>query len=183
MRAARSTLVVLATIVLGLLAGCTTSADLTEAEKALLVTESDFVEYGLEAGEKPLGSFTKTHDWVNRSNEYSYQSPDGAGYYVYNVVSRESSASNALVSNASTKAGLKIGFMSSGVIEKPIPLKQPIGSQSTLALLMKDGKPIGNTFTAIVGKTSVLLIYSGIYFETEEDFREFIAEKLPKYRT
>jgi hypothetical protein len=166
---------------LALMGGCTTSTDLTDAEKALLVTESDFVEYGLEAEETPTGSFTKTHDWLNRSDEYSYETPDAAGYYVYNVVSVESTSSNAAVSNVSNKAGLKIGFMSAGVTQKPIDLKRPIGSQSVLTLLMKDDKPIGNTFTAIVGKTSVLLIYSGIYFETEDEFREFIDDKLGRY--
>jgi hypothetical protein len=170
-------------LVLGLLAACSKSTDLTQAEKALLITEADFVEYGLEASNTPQGSFSKTHDWLNRSNEFEYQTPDGKNYYVYNIVTLERSSRDAVVTNLSTKAGLKIGFLSSGVTEKPVTFKQPIGSQSALTILMKDGKPIGNTFTAVVGKTSIFLIYSGIYFETEEEFREFIDEKIKRYRT
>jgi hypothetical protein len=170
-------------LLLAMLAGCTKSSDLTAAEKALLVTEADFVAYGLEASATPQGAFTRTRDWINRANEYEYQSRDGADYYVYNIVTFERSSREAAVTNFSTKAGLKIGFMSSGVTEKPVAFEKPIGSQSLLTILMKDGKPIGNTFSAVVGKTSVLLIYSGIYFETEEEFREFIEEKVKLYRT
>lgn len=120
---------------------------------------------------------------LNRSKEYSYTSPEDGGFYVYNTVTVERTSGKALEGHALNKAGPMIGFLSAGVTEKTIELREPIGTQSSLTLLMKNGKPIGNTFTAIVGHTSVLLIYSGIYFETENEFREFIQDKIKKYRT
>lgn len=161
---------------------CTVSTDLSDAEKALLVTEADFGEYGFDDA-LPTGKFEKTR-YFDRSVELTYESLESAEQlYVFCSVSIERSAADALTSEAANKTGVLVGLKSAGVIEKPVELKQTIGSRSKLSLLMKDGKFIGNSFHAIIDKKAVMLLVYGLYFENEAEFREFIDPKIEPIRT
>jgi len=159
------------------LSACTTSTDLSDAEKSILVTELDFADFGGEQG-AVSGRFEKTIDHINRATEFTYQTPDESDIYIVSTVSVERSAADALASEVANKAGILIGLRSAGVIDVPIEMTKPYGSRSSLSVLKKDGKPIGNMLHAVLGKKIVLLVFSGIYFDTEAGFRELMDAKM-----
>lgn len=164
-----------------LVSGCSISTELTDREKALLVTEQDFQRYGFTTGSAPSGHFLKTEDYTNLSTEYSYQTPDGQGeIYIHNSVTLERSAANALTTELASRGGMMIGLSSEGVKEVPLKLTKQYGSRSSLSILKKDGKSIGNSFTAVLDKKIVLLVFSGTYFEKAEDFQDFMDEKMAR---
>jgi hypothetical protein len=168
-------------LVSALLLSCSVSSDLSDVEKSVLVTEADFQDYGVKAGDQPAGKFEKTTDHINRSTELSYATPDGSeGIYVASSVTVEKSAADALSTEWANKAGVLIGLKSAGVEEAPVKFAKPYGARSNLSVLMKDGKPIGNRLNAVVDKRVVMVIFSGIYFDTETDFREFFDAKMQR---
>lgn len=163
---------------LSLLMSCTETHELSEQEKAALVTELDLMPPE-DLGVAPRGAFAKETDYLNQSTGMSYQTEAGEGpVYVYNTVSIERSFSNSLTNEFATKGGLMIGLKSEGIEEVPIRLTKQYGSRSSLSKLMKDGRAIGNAFNAVIGKKFVVLVFSGIYFESAEEFQQFIDGKM-----
>jgi hypothetical protein len=161
------------------LSGCSISTELTEQEKALLVTEQDFQRYGYSVSSAPSGQFVKTEDYMNLSTDLSYQTPEGEGeIYIHNSVTLERSASNAIATELASKGGMMIGLSAEGVKEVPLKLTKQYGARSSLAVLKKDGKSIGNSFTAVIDKKIVVLIFSGTYFESADEFQDFIDQKM-----
>lgn len=166
-----------------LLLGCSVSHELSEAEKSMLLTESDFAEYGFKYEQKTYGKFEKTIDYLNRSTELGYQSTEGSELYVYSTVTIERSAAAALATELTGKVGVLVGLKSSGAVESPIKLTKPYGTRASLSLLKKDGKPLGNRFSAVIDKKVVMVVFGGLYFETEASFREFFAAKMQSIET
>ena len=160
-------------------AACTTSHDLSEIERSLLLTESDFPEFELPAAPQPRGEFTKTEDYANRATELNYEFLDETrGIYVSSTLSIERNPGNVLITELTSDSGLRIGLSTQGIKEKPVKLKRSYGKRASLALLMMDDQPVGNHFTVVSGKKVMTLIFTGVYFEEEEDFAAFITPKL-----
>jgi len=157
-----------------LLAGCSTSHDLSDAEKSALMTEKDFAAYS----EKPVkglqGAFKKTTHYLGNSYQLEYQNDaKKAEFFVYSILAVEDSDAKAVTMVVSYKTGVAVGFKYSGIQEEPIKLSKP-GQQDSLSLLKYEGKPAGNLFTTVIDKKVVLLMFTGIYFDNEDAFREFI---------
>lgn len=160
-------------------AACTTSHELSETERSLLLTECDFPGFELPNPLQPKGEFTRTEDYVNRSTELSYELLDeNHGIYVSSTLSIERNPGNVLITELTSDSGLKIGFSTQGIKEKPVKLKRSYGKRASLALLMMNDQPVGNHFTVVSGKKVLTLIFTGVYFEEEEEFAAFIAPKL-----
>jgi len=163
-----------------LLSGCQISHDLTSEERAILVTEHDLV--GVQGSKQAAGKFEKTVDYSSFSTEYTYESEEDATLFILSSVRVERTAANALSSEWTNKGGLAFGMSLNGLKEEPIPLTKQYGSRAKLALLTKDGKPVGNIFHAVIDKKVVMLLYSGIYFDRAEDFQKFIDPKMERVR-
>jgi len=167
-----------------LLLSCSTSNDLTDSEKSVLLTELDFREYGLKGEGQAAGRFTKTVDYINRSTELSYETPDDIeGIYISSSVVVERSAADALGTELANKAGVLIGFKAAGIQEVELAMSKPYGARSTVSIMKKDGKPIGNRVAVVVDKKVIMVIFSGIYFDTEARFREFFDGKIERVTT
>ena len=162
-----------------MLAACSTSHDLSEAERRVLLTECDFAELDLPANARPSGEFTKTEDYANRSTELAYEQLDTErGIYVNATLTIERNPGNILVSEFASRGGLKIGLASQGIEERPIPLSQRYGKRASLGLLIMEGQPVGNHFNVVDGNKLMTVLFTGFYFENEQDFAAFIAPKL-----
>lgn len=166
-----------------MLAACSTSHDLSEAERRVLLTECDFVELDLPADARPTGEFTKTEDYANRSTELAYELLDEKrGIYVNATLAVERNPGNVLVSEFASRGGLQIGLSSQGIEERPIPLTQRYGKRASLGLLIMEGKPVGNHFDVVDGNKFMTVLFTGVYFDNEQDFAAFIAPKLALLR-
>lgn len=155
-----------------LLAGCSRTDQLNEDEKALLLDVTNFHEYGVPAG----GSYRKNVDYVDRTIALNYEYETGK-FYLYNRVSLHSTAADALMMTRVERLGLSIG-MRDQLQELPLQLSEALQSQMTLKLLLRDGRPVGNVFYGHLGRKSILLVFTGVYFDTAEAFEALFAEQI-----
>jgi len=175
----RWTLCILLSLVL--LGGCSTSHDLSEDEKAVLMTEKDFANYSDRAGKSIKGQFKKTINYLNRSYQLEYKNdPKVAKFFVYSIVSVEDSVAKATNMEVSFRAGVTIGFKYGGMEEEPMKLNKDIGNHASLSLLKYQGKPAGNLLTTVIDKKTVVLMFTGIYFDNENDFHDFVDGYIAK---
>ena len=157
------------------LVACSVSEDLTESERALLLTEADLRR---EPTPALAGKYQKVSR-IDKSRELSYvYEKEGSGLYLSNTLTVDTSAANALVTEGAQKTGLMIGLRVNGVVEEPIAQSVKYGDRSSLTILKKDGRPMGNVFTAVAGKKVYVVIFSGIYFDDAAAFDSFIAGKI-----
>jgi hypothetical protein len=162
---------------LGLLA-CSVSGELTGSERALLLTEADFRLTGRAADAPLQGKYRKMTNQLDKSRELSYvYEKEGSGFYLSNTLTLDFSPGNALITEGAQKAGLMIGLTAAGVSEDPIELTAKYGDRASLTLLRKEGKPIGNVFTAVAGKKVFVVVFSGVYFDDAAVFDGLIAPK------
>jgi len=162
--------------------GCSVSADLDDNERALLVTEVDFKEFAPPIQSGVTGMYSKRTSYLERKVELSYKlDASGPSFYLFNNVTIESSATQALITQAAQKAGLMIGLKSNGIVEEPVKLGLSYGEKTSLSLLKRSGKPIGNVFMSVIGRKVYLLVFSGIYFDDAEAFGTFIAQKMDTF--
>ena len=157
------------------LLACTVSEDLSETERAVLLTERDFHPFGL----KPVpdaGKYKKTVNRLDGSRELTYLfEKDGVPLYVSSTLRVDSSAASAIVNEGAQKTGLTIGLKAAGVDTEPLTLREKYGERASLALLTKDGRPVGNLFTMVSGKKVYISFFTGIYFNDLAEFHRLIA--------
>lgn len=185
-RAAHGALLV--AIALCALAACSREQPVSDADKAIFLRAGDLEQFNVryedvEASE----TFTKTRHF-DGTHEVSYQflTPESESerpLYIYISVSVERRAADALIAQKAGKLGLSIGFGTEGTEEREMPVKLPYGDDARLALLVRDGRPIGNTFSMRDGSKTYLLIMSGLYFSDAEMFKSVIAPKLERFAT
>jgi hypothetical protein len=161
------------------LAACSKTTQLTEHERVMLLTESDFASFGMEHYERePNGTYEKMHSYLDRSVDYSYEyeDPDGA-FYILSTVTDDSSNASARVTETAQKVGILIGLKAGGVVEKPLKLARTYGSKATLTLLMHKDQPVGNVFSAVMEDKVLLIMFTGVYFDAAEEFDELISSQ------
>jgi hypothetical protein len=159
--------------------GCTTREDPTPAEKRLLLTAEDLLPFGLPAERLGPEKFEKTLNFFDRSIELSYVMDASAkGLYVMSSVSVEASEREVALGDKAFDVGMKIGLKSGGLEEAPITTAPVFGRKSRLSLLKKEGRPVGNLFTAIVGTKIFLVLTTGLYFDDPALFGKIITPKI-----
>jgi len=160
------------------LAACDAQQPLTETDKALFVRVADLAVFGVgypdaEARE----SFTKAKQ-LDGAYEltYKFETASGAQRPLYMHVSATvgRTASDATLAETAEKVGLLVAFRKNGVLESEVAGVKA----GRLALLVKDGQPIGNLFTLRDGSKSYLFIMSGLYVRDVEIWHKLIAPKL-----
>jgi hypothetical protein len=174
-QARRAALCLLACVAL---AACDAQEPLTEADKALFVRVADLAVFGVgypdaEARE----SFSKARQFDGAYElTYKFETASGAVRPLYIHVSATvgRNASDAALAESAEKVGLLVAFRKSGVQESEVPGIKP----GKLALLLKDGQPIGNLFTLREGSRTYLFVMSGLYVRNPEDWQKLIAPKL-----
>lgn len=168
----------LALLGLLLLAACTANEEPTETERALHVTEADFRPFGVQAAASAGGEYQKTLNHLDRSRELTYTF-NGQGLYLSNILKFHSSSTNAFITEKAQKVGLMIGLKPHGVEEQTLTPHRKYGDRSSLGLLTKDGKPVGNVFTMVSGTKVFLVVFSGgVHFNDPAEFDRFISTKV-----
>jgi hypothetical protein len=176
-QARRTALCLLACVAL---AACQAQEPLTETDKALFVRVADLSVFGVgypDAEARESFSKTKQLDGAYELT-YKFETASGAPRPLYMHVSATvgRTTSDAVLAETAEKIGLLVAFRKNGVQESEVPGIK-VGK---LALLLKDGQPIGNLFTLRDGSKTYLFIMSGLYVRNPEDWQKLIAPKLER---
>jgi hypothetical protein len=168
-------------ILIAITMSCAKSEPISAAEKALLLTVEDFADLGIEKFDPGRGIFAKEKN-IDRSQElnYEYESDSSAGetpFYLYCSISLEKSKSDTSLTQSAQKIGLLIGFKKSGVKEKPLVTFPKYGDQSSMGLLEKDARPIGNVFMMVSGNKNYFLVFSGLFIDDPQVWNKVFGPK------
>lgn len=166
-------------------AGCA-HADMSEAEKELILRAQDIAPYGFEVGDaSPHESFSKTV-YFDRSSEleYEFQTPDGSGLdplYLNVSVTFERNVADAKVSQGATKLGLSAGTYLEGLKLEETKGFFQYGDESTYYVLKtKEGVPGGSYFVTREGSKLYAVLVAGAVFDAES-YAELLTPKLQKF--
>lgn len=163
-----------------MLTACTVEEEPTERERVLFVTEADLRSFGVKAAAATGGEYRKTVNRLDRSRELVYTF-NGNGLYLSNILKFDSSSTNAFITEKAQKVGMMIGLKPYGIEEQPLTPHTKHGDRSNLAVLTKDGKPVGNIFTMVSGSKVFLVVFSGIHFSDPAEFDRFISAKVDAF--
>ena len=120
--------------------------------------------------------------YLNRTVELSYVNERSKGFYLYSGVTLNPNASDALIQGYAGKFGANQSLKSNDVIRQELQLSDVLPSGSSLDLLLKNGKPMGNMFFTRAGNKSVFIFFAGVHFEHAADFEAFIQPYLQRVR-
>ena len=160
------------------LSACSQQNDLNPDERQLLLNERDFSAVRVERE----GSYKKSVQYFNRIVELSYVNERSKGFYLYSGVTLNPNASDALIQGYAGKFGASQSLKSNDVSRQELPLSEAFPSGSSLDLLLKNGKPMGNMFFTRAGNKSVFIFFAGVHFEQAADFEAFIQPYLQRVR-
>lgn len=120
--------------------------------------------------------------YLTRTVELSYTYNPNDSVYLHSAVGIYPTAGDALVSGYAGNFGASYSLQSNGLEKRPLALSQNYAEDSSLDLLTRQGKPVGNLFFTRVENKSVLILFSGVYFEQPEQFEDFIAQRMQRIR-
>jgi len=159
------------------LAGCATPEAPRPEERNLVVTLASLSEFGLA-----LPDGYAQHEKLRRerrsdgslSIEYEFQTPDGDPPFVYSSARIFPSSTAACLSFSADNLGLRLSSL------EPTDRNDLFcyGERSRFALIENQGKPVGNVFAMCRSRTSVLVMFVGIYFDDTASWRALIEPHL-----
>ena len=159
------------------LAACATRDAPRLEERSLVVTLESLAEFGLA-----LPDGYAEHEKLHRerrpdgslSIEYEFRMPDGDPPFVYSNARIFSSTTGACLSFSADNLGVRLSNL------EPTDRNDLFryGERSRFALVERDGKPVGNVFAMCRSRTSLLVMFVGIYFDDTESWRALIEPRL-----
>lgn len=167
-------------------AGCA-SAEMSEAEKGLMLRAQDFAPYGFELGDASKHeSFNKTVYFDESYElEYEFKTPDGPGLdplYLSVSVTFEQSVADARVAQGATKLGLSAGTYFEGMkLEEKKDFFKYGDESSYYVLLSKEGAPGGSYFVTREGSKVYSLLVAGVVFDDAAEWGALVTPKLQKF--
>lgn len=176
----------LAAVVLCSLAACSQEQPVSTEDKAIFLRAGDLQRFNVRyENVEAYETFTKTKHF-DGTHEITYQfgTPETEvdnPLFIYISVSIARRAADALIAQKASKLGLSIGFGTEDTEERELSASLPYGDEARLALLVKSGNPIGNTFSMRDGSKTYLLVMSGLYFSEPELFKEVMGPKLERF--
>jgi hypothetical protein len=171
----------LAALLLVCLAGCGTEEPLSEADKSLFLRPADLVRYGFQYDDPDsYEKFSKTRQ-IDGAYELKYEfQPDKSErrrVFIYASISVARNESDAALNEGAEAIGMLVGLKASGVEERELRMRCG-NDRSTLRLLVKGDKPLGNSFTTRDGRKTYFVVVTGLYFDDAEDWKKLVAPKL-----
>ena len=158
------------------LAACATPAPRPE-ERNLLVTLESLSKFGLAlpdgyAEREKLRRERRSDGSL--SIEYEFQTADGEPPFVYSNARIFSSPTGACLSFSADNLGLRLSSL------EPTDRNDLFryGERSRFALVERDGTPVGNVFSMCRSRTSLLVMFVGIYFDDTDSWRALIEPRL-----
>jgi hypothetical protein len=166
-------------LLLAALAGCQTSGELTPEEKRLLLTAGDLAAVGFPLERLGREKFEKTRNSLDRSVELSYVMDAGdKGLYVTSSLTVEASDRKAALGDKAFEIGLSIGLKHGGLEAEEVALNRTFGRKSRFSLLKKEGRPVGNLFTALADRKVYQVMFVGLYFDDPALFERLVGPKI-----
>ncbi len=167
-------------------AGCV-QAEVSEAEKEMILRARDVAPYGFEVGD-PSGheSFNKTV-YLDRAYEleYEFQTPEEPGLdplYLNVSVTFERSVADAKVSQGAARVGLSAGSYLEGMrLEERKDFFKYGDESSYYVLLSEEGVPGGSYFVTREGTKVYAVLVAGAAFDDPEAWAEMLTPKLQKF--
>lgn len=146
-----------------------------------VVVQADVFEEWLEGFTFDAGNET----WEKLKNidgtyELSYEY-DSDMLYVSCVVGVDGSRSDAKVSYVAMDTGSEIGagLEDMKYVDRPGLLRY--GDKSRAALITMDGDNVGNYFACRKGKNTIVILWTGVYFEDRDAFRDIVEPVLDRW--
>ncbi len=163
----------------GIACGCV-SRDVTENDKAMMITVRDLNAIGQEFAVVEAKETWEKIQWFDGSGEidYEYELYEGDSSVLYMAcnVSLERKASDTWTTYKVQKLAFTKVY-GEGAVEQPEGFKW--GDESFFALLKNDqGNEVGNFFIGRKGKTVYTLTVVGLYFSDAELFEQMVGPKL-----
>ena len=159
------------------LAACATRGAPRPEERNLVVTLESLSEFGLA-----LPDGYAEHETLHRerrsdgslSIEYEFQTPGGDPPFVYSNARIFSSPTAACLSFSADNLGVRLSSL------EPIDRNDlfSYGERSRFGLVESQGKPVGNVFAMCRSRTSLLVLFVGIYFDDTASWRALIEPRL-----
>ena len=159
------------------LAACATPEATRPEERSLLVTLESLSEFGLALP----GGYAQ-HEQLRRerqpdgslSIEYEFETPEGDPPFVYSRARIFSSPSAACLSFSADNLGLRLSSL------EPTDRNDlyQYGEKSRFALVESQAKPVGNIFAMCHSRTTLLVMFVGIYFDDTDPWRALIEPHL-----
>ena len=164
-----------------LLQGCEGN-EITEREKALLLTVADLAPYIKGNFDPSRAKIKKTYNPVVNSKEISYlfEFKESAGeppLFLSYTVTMEPKLVHGY-NKATHDAGTAIGFAIGKLKQVPQQDFPKYGDRSSFNLLTMEDRPVGNLFDVEYGRKSATLIISGMYVRNPAVWQEMVGEKL-----
>ena len=160
------------------LAACGAEEPVTEADKAVLVRVGDLAAFNVrlpDAESRESFSKVKQADGAYELT-YKFETPSGSPRPLFMHINATfgRKASDAVLAENAEKIGLLIALKKGGVLE------QEVAGIKTgrLALLVKDGQPIGNLFTLRDGSKTYLFLMSGLFVRDAESWEKLAGKRI-----
>jgi hypothetical protein len=167
--------------------GCT-PADMSDAEREIVLTAADFVPYGFP---RPTGPEDETWDgwrWFDGSKEIEYNygtlgEGEPSPFSLYVSVAWENTRADALASYGANILGFKVGSEAASLARLELTDACDYADRCTLLLIAHKEQPVGNQFILQAGRTVYSVQIVGLYFEEPELWHEIIAPKVAALAT
>lgn len=153
----------------------------TDADKAVVLTAHELAAWFEDLTPDPaLETWTKTRH-IDGTHELEYEY-DGDDLYVSVSIGVDESASDARISYTALTAGVAIGTAFEDAEWRTRNDLMTWGDRSKSALLIVEGDaPAGNLFACQKGKRTILIVFSGVYFDEPGPLRELLEPALERW--
>ena len=151
---------------------------LEEGDRDLVLTIGQLQPYGLSLPPDFAAYESLTRErWIDGSVmiEYEFEAPEELGLpYLYSTAERHPSRADACTSFVAGNLGARLGGVE--LSERNDLFR--FGDKSRFGLIMAEGNPAGNFFGMCRGKTAVLVMLGGFYFDDGDTWGELLRPSL-----
>lgn len=165
---------------------CQRSMPVGPADKTLLLQATDLVPYGY--GFQHIAkheTFKKTRDFDGTVEvEYEFETPDSEhehALYLNVVITVSRKTNDARVSQGAENIGIMTGLKLQGMVHEEKAGFYTYGDSSRFFILKKDGKSVGNYFSAREGAKTYTILLAGMYIEDASIWKELVEPKLQAF--
>jgi len=158
--------------------GCVATLPVRPGDSDLVVTAERLAEFGLELPDdyRSFESVERERSLGVTSIEYELDLPDSGPPCVYSLVEVHPRGESACASLWAVNLGLRLG----GLEVEDQGDGFAYGERSRFGIIANDGSPVGNVFLMCRGRSSILVMFVGLYFDQPEAWREFISPLLDR---
>ncbi len=158
-----------------------TDLDVTDADRAAVLDIAELTEWMEGFAPQSSQEVWSKKRYIDGSIEldYEYDEPENENApYLSCTVNFDSKPSEAKITYLASWNSMKLGL---GLNDARVEERNDLfswGETSKFGLLMSEGDPFGNALAAYKGSKSVLIVFSGVYFDDAEALNELLEPTL-----